>query len=43
MNPSGHPGSSEPEVDIRLPSVVSKSLSAFPSSKRPTVKPSKMI
>lgn len=43
MNPSGQPGRSEPELDMRLPSVVSKSLSALPSSNRPTVKPSKMI
>lgn len=44
MNPSGQPGSSAPEVDnIRLASVVSKSLSDKPSSNRPTVNPSKMI
>lgn len=44
INPSGQPGSSAPEGDsIRLASVVSKSLSAIPSSNRPTVKPSKMI
>jgi hypothetical protein len=43
INPSGHPGSSVPEVDnARLASVVSKSLS-IPSSNRPTVKPSNMI
>lgn len=44
MNPSGHPGSSAPEVaNMRLTSVLSKSLSATPSSNLPTVKPSKMI
>lgn len=44
INPSGHPGSSAPALDnIRLTSVVSKSLSAIPSSNRPTVNPSKMI
>ncbi len=41
INPSGQPGNSP--VGTELTSVVSKSLSANPSSNRPTVNPSKII